>query len=107
MSTYQRIFSQPEALPSPVADLASTMTAERDAPWHSALLQRFGAIHPENHDRLLADLRERTGLPVTRIEIGRIDFLRDVAEIQVYYQHDPATQSQRSSLSPGPMAASK
>ena len=45
MNTYRRFFSQPEALPSPAAALASTMAAERDAPWHSALLQRFDAIH--------------------------------------------------------------
>ena len=51
----------------------------------SITYERIELIKPENYERLLADLRERTGLPVTRCEIGRIDFLRDVAEIQIYY----------------------
>jgi hypothetical protein len=42
-------------------------------------------ITPANRERLLADLRERTGLPVKRAEVGRIDFLRDIAEIKIYY----------------------
>jgi hypothetical protein len=51
--------------------------------------EKIDLIRPENHDRLLADLRERTGLPVTRCEIERINFLRDVAELQVYYEPRP------------------
>ena len=43
-------------------------------------------ITPENRERLLADLRERTGLPVRWVEIGRIDFLSDTAEIKIYYE---------------------
>jgi uncharacterized protein DUF4956 len=42
-------------------------------------------IRPENHEALLADLRRRTGLDVQRVEVGRIDFLRDTAELKVYY----------------------
>ena len=34
---------------------------------------------------MLGDLRIRTGLPVHRFEILRIDFLRDVAKIKAYY----------------------
>jgi hypothetical protein len=64
----------------------------------SITYEKIDLIKPENYDRLLADLRERTGLPVTRCEIGRIDFLRDVAELQVYYPQDPARQLQRLSL---------
>jgi len=55
----------------------------------SITYEKIDLIKPENHDRLLADLRERTGLPVTRCEVGRIDFLRDVAELQIYYQQRP------------------
>ena len=45
----------------------------------SITYEKIDLIKPENHALLLADLRERTGLPVTRCEIGHIDFLRDVA----------------------------
>ena len=47
--------------------------------------EKIELIKPANRQRMIDDLRERTGLDVTRVEIGRIDFLRDVAEITVYY----------------------
>ena len=64
----------------------------------SITYEKIELIKPENHDRLLADLRERTGLPVTRCEIGRINFLRDVAELQVYYQQRPVSPAQQGDL---------
>ena len=42
-------------------------------------------ITPESEPQLLADLQRRTGLPVKRAEIISIDFLRDVADIKIYY----------------------
>jgi len=33
-------------------------------------------------------LQDRTGLKINRIEIGKIDFLRDTALISVYYYTD-------------------
>ncbi len=42
-------------------------------------------ITPANEALLLDDLRRRTGLMVKRVEIERIDFLRDVAEIKIFY----------------------
>jgi hypothetical protein len=59
--------------------------------------ERIELIKPVHMDRLLADLRERTGLPVTRCEVGRIDFLHDVAEIKVYYDQEPARLARRAS----------
>jgi hypothetical protein len=47
--------------------------------------EKVELITPANREHLLADLRERTGLPVRRAEVGRIDFLRDTAEIKIYY----------------------
>lgn len=43
-------------------------------------------IRPENHQKLIQDLRERTGLQITRIEIQRVNFLRDSARITIYYK---------------------
>ncbi|MBQ1858625.1 MAG: DUF4956 domain-containing protein, partial [Paludibacteraceae bacterium] len=40
---------------------------------------------PERRAELIADLKERTGLDVQDVEIGHIDFLRDVAYINVTY----------------------
>ncbi len=47
--------------------------------------ERIDMIRPENWSLLLADLKERTGLPIQHIEIGKLNFLRDTAEITVYY----------------------
>jgi Domain of unknown function (DUF4956) len=52
------------------------------------IYERIELIRPERRAELLADLRARTGLPVRRVAVGRMDFLRDSAEITLYY--DPA-----------------
>ena len=41
-------------------------------------------IKPENHDKLLADLKERTGLDIQHFEIRRINLLRDTFLIRIY-----------------------
>jgi hypothetical protein len=64
----------------------------------SITYEKIDLIKPENYDRLLADLRERTGLPVTRCEVGRIDFLRDVAELKIYHRQGPVRLSRDSRL---------
>ena len=51
----------------------------------SITYERIEMIRPENWALLLADLRQRTGLPITRVEIGRLNFLRDTAELFIYY----------------------
>jgi len=42
-------------------------------------------IKPENHQKLLEDLRNRTGYDIHRFNIVKIDFLRDIAQIRIYY----------------------
>ena len=49
------------------------------------LYEKIENIRPENRAALIADLEERTGLKVLDLEIGHIDFLRDVAYIKVTY----------------------
>ena len=44
-------------------------------------------IHPENHDKLKEDLQQRLGIQIVKFEIGDINFLRDTAEITVYYKN--------------------
>jgi len=47
--------------------------------------EKIELIKPENREQLVADLSERTGLMIKRLEIGRINFLRDTAQIRIYY----------------------
>jgi hypothetical protein len=47
--------------------------------------ERIDLIKPELHAEMRADLEERTGLKINRFEIGKIDFLRDVAQVRIYY----------------------
>ncbi|HEY4799304.1 MAG TPA: DUF4956 domain-containing protein, partial [Bacteroidia bacterium] len=42
-------------------------------------------IKPENHQKLLDDIKMRTGLDVHRFSIKKVDFLKDVATIRIYY----------------------
>jgi len=50
------------------------------------LYDNLGLLHPSRGAELHADLATRTGLSVVRVEVHRIDLLRDAAEITVYYQ---------------------
>jgi hypothetical protein len=42
-------------------------------------------IKPERREELKQDLEERTGLNINRVEVGRIDYLRDSARVFIYY----------------------
>ena len=59
--------------------------------WQNNLLVRHNVeyeiienIKPENHEKLLLDLEDRTGLSIKHFEIGRINFLRDTIQIRIY-----------------------
>lgn len=54
----------------------------------SIIYEKIDLIKPEKRDELITDLKERTGLNIHRIEIGKIDFLKDVARITVFYMDD-------------------
>ncbi len=52
------------------------------------IYEKIELIKPENAEALLADLKEKTGLDIIRFEIKRIDFLRDIANIRIFYYED-------------------
>lgn len=54
---------------------------------------RIDLITPARRADLIADLRERTGLNVSRVEVGGIDFLRDMTVLKVYYETDSENPS--------------
>ncbi len=40
---------------------------------------------PERRDELIADLKERVGVDVIRVEVRRIDLLKDTANLRIFY----------------------
>ncbi len=42
-------------------------------------------IQPEKEEELIALLRKRTGLEIHRVSIEEIDYLKDIAKINIYY----------------------
>ncbi len=49
------------------------------------LYEKIQLIVPEKEKELLEDLKKRTGLDIKKIQVGHIDFLRDVAYIKISY----------------------
>jgi hypothetical protein len=49
------------------------------------IYDRIELVQPARREELLADLRQRTGLNVTAVDVRRIDLLRDTAELQITY----------------------
>ncbi len=50
--------------------------------------EKIELIDPQHRAELLADLEARTGMRIKRVEIGKIDFMRDIAQLRVvFYTH--------------------
>jgi len=50
--------------------------------------EKIDLIRPEKRDELIADLQKRTGLKITDVEIGRINFMRDTVRIRIYFSNE-------------------
>ena len=52
----------------------------------TVIYEKIDLIKPEKHLELMDDLKERTGIKnIKRVEIGKIDFLKDTCTIQIYF----------------------
>lgn len=47
---------------------------------------RIDLITPDKRKELLEDLNRRLGIHILRVEVGSVDFLRDMAMLKVYYE---------------------
>jgi hypothetical protein len=52
------------------------------------LYERIDLIQLGKRPELIADLEKRTGIKVNRVEIGKIDFLRDTVMLKIYFYED-------------------
>ena len=49
--------------------------------------EKIDLIRPENYRELIKDLQQRTGIKkIKRVEVGKIDFLRDTCLLTIYYE---------------------
>lgn len=75
--------------------LLESLSLLRQESREEVLYERIDLIRPENHPELIADLQQRTGLSISRIELGQIDLLRDTVAITVfYYPHEQVSQEE-------------
>lgn len=51
----------------------------------AVIYENIENIKPENYGVLKADLENRTGLAINKVSIGNVDFLRDTAEVTIFY----------------------
>jgi hypothetical protein len=50
------------------------------------IYEKIDLIKEENYEELVKDLQERTGIKkINRVEVGKINFLRDICELTIYY----------------------
>ena len=52
------------------------------------LYDNIELIQAGKREDLIHDLQQRTGIKINRVEIGRIDFLRDTALLKIYFYED-------------------
>lgn len=50
--------------------------------------EKVALVHADRENELMADLKSRTGLDIKRLEVGYIDFLKDIAYVKIYYASD-------------------
>jgi hypothetical protein len=51
----------------------------------NVIYEKIDLIVPERREELLADLKERTGIDIIRVEVRKIDFLKDTANLRIFY----------------------
>jgi len=55
------------------------------------IYEKIDLIKPEKYIELMEDVKNRTGInSINRVEVGKIDFLRDLCRIKIYYEESGA-----------------
>lgn len=92
-------FSWAELVATNVLFFASVMVTEwsrwlRHVSTKTIKYDRIELITPERRSELMDDLTKRTGLNILKVEVGDLDFLKDMALIRISYEpenHDVNT----------------
>ncbi len=79
----------PELLVIDLITIVAIIVFERILKTDASKLIQYDRIEltfPERRQELLDDLSKRTGLEVLNVEVGAIDFLRDMVVLRIYYK---------------------
>lgn len=57
------------------------------------IYDKIELVKPEKYQELLKDLQERTGIDIKRVEIGRMDFLKETSLITIFYDSENGIES--------------
>ena len=84
----------PQLVAANLAVLAIMWVLEREWGFHyestrRIIYEKIELIRPDRREELVADLEARTGVKVKQIIIGKVNFMRDTANLTIYYD-DPA-----------------
>ncbi len=63
--------------------------------------EKIDLIQIGRRAELIQDLQQRTGIKVNRVEIGKIDFLRDTVMLRIYFYEDQQKDQMDESFSSG------
>lgn len=83
----------PQLVAANLAILVIMWVLEREWGFHyeasrRIVYEKIELIRPDRQAELFADLEARTGVKVKQVRIGKINFMRDTAQLTVYYD-DP------------------
>ena len=53
---------------------------------HSIVYDKLDLLRPENQNKLIKDVSARTGRTILRISVQKIDYKKDVAELDIYFK---------------------
>ena len=63
------------------------------------IYERIEKIRTEDRPALIEDVEKRTGLKVKRVDFTRIDFLKDIAYLRVYYVKEKRVEDEKNATS--------
>lgn len=61
---------------------------QRSESMKTIVYEKIDLIKPESRSDLISDIEGRTGIKINRLEVGDVDFLKDVAKIKIFYYED-------------------
>lgn len=80
----------PELIAANAIILVVMLVLEREWGFHyeaskQIVYEKIELVRPDRRVELQADLEQRTGLKIKRIAVGRLNFVRDTANLKIYY----------------------